>query len=168
MDPYYDPVSSLLTALHEERSLRELRTYYFHNSVYDDVYTAAAMRRSDATPTGDLLRRLDDRWKLIVVGDAAMHPAELLEPYGCIDPRLTSETPSITWLQRFAAHFQRAVWLNPDERDLWDHSHTARIIRRLFPMYRLSVEGVADAVHALVGAKVGEPTSSSGSSSALH
>ena len=31
---------------------------------------------------------------LLIVGDAAMHPAELLEPYGNIDPRRTAGTPS--------------------------------------------------------------------------
>jgi uncharacterized protein with von Willebrand factor type A (vWA) domain len=168
MDPYYEPVSALLTALHEERSLRELRTYYFHNTVYDDVYGSASMRRSDALPTGDILRRLDDRWKLVVVGDAAMHPAELLEPYGCIDPRLTSETPSIAWLHRFAAHFERSVWLNPDDHELWDHSHTARVIQRLFPMFHLSVEGVTEAVHALIGARAHGPVASKAPGSGLH
>ncbi|HYC21450.1 MAG TPA: VWA domain-containing protein [Candidatus Bathyarchaeia archaeon] len=82
MDPFYEPVSQLLTALHEERGLRDFEAYYFHNCIYDHVYTAARMTSADAVPTGDVLRRLDPRWKVAVVGDAAMHPAELLEPYG--------------------------------------------------------------------------------------
>jgi uncharacterized protein len=154
MDPYYEPMSQLLTALHEERGLRELQPYYFHNCIYDHVYNRARLLRADAVPTGDLLRRLDDRWKLAVVGDAAMHPAELLEPHGGINPHNTSPTPGVVWLQRLAAHFDRAVWINPDEHELWDHSHTARLIRRLFPMFHLSVDGLAEAVQALVGARV--------------
>ena len=67
---------------------------------------------------------------------------------------MTSETPGITWLQRLVAHFDRVVWLNPDEPRVWDHSDTARIIGRLFPMHHLSVEGVAEAVSTLVGARV--------------
>jgi len=153
MDPYYEPMSRLLTALHEERGLRELQPYYFHNCVYDHVYTRARLLRADSYPTGDLLRRLDDRWKLLIVGDAAMHPAELLEAHGGINPHNTSPTPGMVWLQRIAGHFQRAVWLNPDEAELWDHSHTARLIRRLFPMYHLSVDGLTEAVQALVGAR---------------
>ena len=54
------------------------------------------------SPTGDVLRRLDGRWKVVIVGDAAMHPAELLEPNGNIDPRRTAPTPSIQWLHRIA------------------------------------------------------------------
>jgi uncharacterized protein with von Willebrand factor type A (vWA) domain len=52
------------------------------------------------------------------------------------------------------AHFDRSVWLNPDDERIWNHSYTARIVRRLFPMYPLTVEGVADAAAALVGARV--------------
>ena len=153
MDPYHEAVSALLTAVHDERGIRELRPYYFHNTVYDEVFESASMRASDAVPTAELLRRYDDRWKLLVVGDAAMHPAELLEPYGNIDPRRTAATPSVVWLQRLVTHFDRTAWLNPDDRKLWGHSHTVRIVRRLFPMYHLSVEGGAAAAGAPVGAR---------------
>ena len=153
MDPYFKPVSSLLTALHEEHGLKDFRAYYFHNCIYDAVFERASMHRSAAVPTGDLIRRFDERWKLLVVGDAAMHPAELMEPYGGIDPRLVSGTPGIDWMHRLIDHFDRSVWINPDDRKLWSHSYTTRIISKIFPMYHLSVEGVADAVAALVGAK---------------
>lgn len=153
MDPYFEPVSQLLTALHEDHSLREFEPYYFHNCIYDHVYKRARMGREDALPTGDLLRRLGNRWKVAFVGDAAMHPAELLESYGGIDPRVTSPTPGIVWLQRIAGHFDRCVWINPEERAYWEGSHTGRIIHRLFPMFHLSVDGVTEAVKALVGAR---------------
>ncbi|RMD84579.1 MAG: VWA domain-containing protein [Candidatus Dadabacteria bacterium] len=153
MEPYRTPVSRLLTALCQERSLRELRAYYFHNCVYDAVYEQAAMRASDALPTGDLIRQLDERWKLLVVGDAAMHPAELLEPFGAIDPRRATRTPGIVWLQRLARHFDRVAWLNPDPPESWRHGYTVRLIRRLFPMFPLTVDGIAEAVSALVGAR---------------
>jgi uncharacterized protein with von Willebrand factor type A (vWA) domain len=153
MDPYVDSMSQLLTALHEERGLRELEAYYFHNCVYDALYTSARMLRTDAVPTGDLLRRLDARWKVLFVGDAAMHPAELLEPNGQIDPRRTSPTPGIYWLHQIAAHFDRSAWMNPEPPRDWDGYPTARVIKRLFPMFHLSVDGLADAVQALVGAR---------------
>ncbi len=153
MDPYYEPVSRLLTALHEERGLRDFKAYYFHNTPYELLGKTAALLRKDAIPTGDVLRTLDPRWKVVIVGDAAMHPAELLESYGNIDPRRMAETTGIHWLQRIADHFHRSVWLNPDPRGMWDQSHTCRVIQRLFPMYHLSPDGLADAVSALVGAR---------------
>jgi len=152
MDPYYQPVSQLLTALHEERGLRDFRPYYFHNCVYDHVYSTARMYRSDAVPTADVLRRLDGRWKVLFVGDAAMHPAELLQAFGNIDPRHGAPTPGIEWLHRIATHFERAVWLNPEKKAYWD-AETTRVIRRMFPMYHLSIDGLGDAVRALVGAR---------------
>jgi hypothetical protein len=154
MEPFYEPVSQLLTVLHEERGLREFEAYYFHNCVYDHVYRSARMLRSDAIPTADVLRRLDGRWKVALVGDAAMHPAELLEPYGGIDPRITTATPGVLWLHRIADHFDRTVWINPEPTERWDDAQTARVVRRLFPMFHLSVEGLVDAVKVLVGARI--------------
>jgi uncharacterized protein with von Willebrand factor type A (vWA) domain len=112
------------------------------------------MTRNDAVPTGDVLRRLDDRWKAVLVGDAAMHPAELFEPHGGIDPRNTSPTPGIQWLHRIVSHFDRSVWINPEESRFWDNYHTTRVVRRLFPMFHLSVDGLGEAVQALIGARV--------------
>ena len=154
MDPYVDAMSQLLTALHEERGLRAFEPYYFHNCVYDHVYSKARMLTADAVPTGDVLRRLDGRWKVVVVGDAAMHPAELLEPYGNIDPRRHAKTPGLAWLRQLVDHFDRAVWVNPEPPREWEFVQTTRMIRTLFPMFHLSVDGIAEAVTALVGARV--------------
>ena len=153
MDPYFEPVSRLLTALHEEHGLREFQPYYFHNCIYDHLYSRARLAQADAVPTADILRRLDSRWKCVIVGDAAMHPAELLEPYGNIDPRRGAATQGIVWLQRIVEHFERCVWINPEDVTYWDGSHTARIIRRLLPMFHLSVDGLSQAMQALVGAR---------------
>jgi uncharacterized protein len=153
MDPFYEPVSQLLTALHEDHGLREFQPYYFHNCVYDHVYRNARMTRAEAVPTADILRRLDTNWKVAIVGDGAMHPAELLDPYGGIDPRVTTETPGIVWLQRIAGHFDRAVWVNPEPAAQWDRWQTTRLVKRLFPMFQLTVDGVTDAMRALVGAR---------------
>ncbi len=153
MDPFFEPVSQLLSALHEERGLRDFQAYYFHNCIYDHLYTRARLTRADAVPTGDILRRLDPRWKVAIVGDAAMHPAELVEAYGGIDPRVTSPTPGIEWLHRIAGHFERSVWINPEDAARWEDYRTTRVIRRVFPMFHLSVDGLADAVKALIGAR---------------
>jgi uncharacterized protein with von Willebrand factor type A (vWA) domain len=154
MDPHYQPVSQLLTALHDERGLRDFEAYYFHNCIYESVYRSARLLRDDAVPTADVLRRLDSRWKVVVVGDAAMHPAELFEPHGNIDPRRTTGTPGIAWLQRIADHYDRSIWLNPEPEDEWDWVQTTRVVRRLFPMFPLSVDGLGDAVRSLVGARI--------------
>jgi uncharacterized protein with von Willebrand factor type A (vWA) domain len=154
MDPYVEPVSRLLSALHEERGLRELQAYYFHNCIYEELGRNARLLRREAVPTGDLLRKLDPRWKLMIVGDAAMHPAELLEANGNIEPRRGSPTRGIEWLQRIRDHFERAVWLNPEPPEEWPHFPTVQLVGRIFPMFHLSVDGIGAAVSALIGARV--------------
>ncbi|MFB0977838.1 MAG: VWA domain-containing protein [Myxococcota bacterium] len=153
MDPYYEPMSRLLTALHEERGLREFKAYYFHNCPYELLCKNATLARKDSIPTGDMLRKLDERWKVVIVGDASMHPAELLSPRGNINPRLESKTPGIEWLKRIDDHFQRVVWVNPDPEKIWRSTRTARVVADMFPMYPLSVDGISDAVGALIGAR---------------
>ena len=153
MDPYYRPVSRLLTALHETRGLREFRAYYFHNCIYENVYSDARLLRQSAVPTGDIFRQLDERWKVVIVGDAAMHPHELMSAFGNIDPRREAETTGIHWLQRIADHFDRAVWLNPDPEKSWQHTRTTKVVGSVFPMFHLSVDGLERAVAALIGAR---------------
>ncbi|MAJ59359.1 MAG: hypothetical protein CBC48_04890 [bacterium TMED88] len=153
MDPYYEPVSRLLTALHEERGLRDFRPYYFHNCIYERVGTTADLYMKDAVPTGDLLRRYDERWKVLIVGDAAMHPAELMNPRGNINPRHESESRGIDWLMKFREHFERIVWMNPDPQSDWEHTRTTQVIQSIFPMLPLSLDGIQDAVTTLVGAR---------------
>jgi len=153
MDPYYAPVSRLLTALHEERGLRDFQAYYFHNCIYERVGADARLYTKDSIPTGDILRRFDERWKVVIVGDAAMHPAELMNPRGNINPRHESETRGITLLHRIANHFERSVWINPDPVRLWPHTQTSVIIGRMFPMFHLSVDGISEAITALVAAR---------------
>ena len=153
MEPYYEPVSQLLTAMFGDRSLREFKAFYFHNCVYDLVGTSADLYRKDAITVASMLRKYDERWKLVIVGDAAMHPAELMQPRGNINHRRETATRGIDWLWKIREHFDRTVWINPDPEEQWDNSHTCKIIQELFPMYHLSVGGIAEAVGALVGGR---------------
>lgn len=153
MDPYVKPVSRLLTALHEEHALRDFKAYYFHNCVYENLYTDASMIRQTAVPTADVMHKLDDRWKVVIVGDAAMHPGELMHQFGNINPRRESETTGVQWLMRINDHFQRSVWINPDPKQYWHQTHTTRAIAKIFPMYHLSVDGLSEAMSTLIGAR---------------
>lgn len=153
MEPFYQPVSKLLSALHAERGLRAFQALYFHNCPYELLGKDARLLRREAVPTGDLFRRLNPDWKVMIVGDAAMHPAELLEPYGNIDPRRMTGTRGIDWLRRIDEHFERVVWLNPETQDAWQQYETVGVIRKIFPMFHLSIDGIAQAVKALIGAR---------------
>jgi uncharacterized protein with von Willebrand factor type A (vWA) domain len=54
-------------------------------------------------------------------------------------------------------HFERCVWLNPDPQKDWEYTRTTRVIRDIFPMYSLSLDGIQDAVTTLVGARPSAP-----------
>jgi uncharacterized protein with von Willebrand factor type A (vWA) domain len=45
------------------------------------------------------------------------------------------------------------VWINPEAPTEWDYTQTTRVVRKLFPMFQLSVDGISAAVQALVGAR---------------
>lgn len=153
MDPYYEPVSRLLSALHEERGLRDFKAYYFHNCPYERVFETAQLMRKQSIPTSELMRTYGERWKLVIVGDGSMHPSELTSPRGNINPRLETETPGLAWLERLERHFERSVWLNPEMPEPWAMAGTVRTIASLFPMYPLTVDGIEKAVKSLVGAR---------------
>jgi hypothetical protein len=57
--------------------------------------------------TTDLLRTYGERWKLLLVGDASMHPSELTSARGNINPRHETQTSGLVWLDRLERHFER-------------------------------------------------------------
>jgi uncharacterized protein with von Willebrand factor type A (vWA) domain len=153
MDPYAHLCSSLFTAANRSTHFKDLRFYYFHNCVYDWLYTDAALSRSRAVSTGGLLHELPSDYKLILVGDAAMANSELLSRYGVIwwgDP---NDDPGIEWLRRLRRHFDHSVWLNTIAASEWDRvygSPTIRLVREVFPMFELTVDGLAAATRKLM------------------
>jgi len=148
MDPYTHTVSQLFSAAKRASNLREVKTYYFHNCIYGKVYPTEMF--SDAVRVADLFQQLDARWRVIFVGDASMHPAELMG--GAWDSSLVDrgygDMTGIGWLQLIAQHFPRSVWLNPEPPRYWE-SGTADVIRKVFPMHHLTVDGLGEAVHQL-------------------
>ncbi len=146
MDPFADLVDRLFSAACSMRHFKALDHYYFHNCVYENLY--ADMWRSRAIPTAKVLAEHDADWRVILVGDASMAPSELLAKWGAIDYRHANDTPGIVWLDRVARHFRKAVWLNPTDESEWRYG-TGAAIRRIFPMFRLTVEGIEQAAGAM-------------------
>ncbi len=147
MDPYAHLVSQLFTAASRNGRFARFRSYYFHNCVYEAVYEDARFFKS--VPVADLLAHSDHDEKLVVVGDASMHPAELLEAAGSIYFYTRNPTPGLEWMRRLAEHFRRHVWLNPEAQQYWNQT-TIQILARLYPMFPLTISGLGDAVRHLV------------------
>jgi uncharacterized protein with von Willebrand factor type A (vWA) domain len=147
MDPYSHLASRLFTAASRAGRFARFRYYYFHNCVYDTVFEDA--RFHSAVSVADLLAQTDRDEKLVIVGDAAMHPAELLEVGGSMYFYTRSQTPGIEWMRRLAEHFRRAAWLNPEPETQWGMT-TVRVLRSMYPMFPLTLEGLEGAVKYLV------------------
>ncbi|HEY8088818.1 MAG TPA: VWA domain-containing protein [Polyangiaceae bacterium] len=146
MDPHAELVSQLFSASKRASNFRELKTYYFHNCIYGKLYETESFR--DPLRVRDVLHHCTKEWKLVVVGDAAMHPAELLgggDWYANRDEVAGEAMHGVKWMQLLADHFDRTAWLNPDPPNYWKGG-TAEMLGTLFPMYPLTLEGLGEAM----------------------
>ncbi len=138
----------LFSAAHSLNHFKEFRHYFFHNCVYDFLYSDA--QRLETVQTADVLKDLGDDWYLVVVGDAAMSPYELTAPGGCIDYFHHNEDPGLVWLDRLRQRVPRAVWLNPEPLPYWEIP-SAQLVRRVFnDMFPLTIAGLDGAIARLL------------------
>ncbi|MEZ4383688.1 MAG: VWA domain-containing protein [Nannocystaceae bacterium] len=145
MDPHAELVSRLFSAAHQAGNFRELRSYYFHNCVYGSVYEDAHFTQRVATE--ELLTTLDQKWFLVLVGDAYMHPGELMMSGG--DWWMDGRGPTgLTWLARLADRFPRSAWINPEPEKLWTTGTIAEVAQ-VFPMFSLTLDGLGTMVRHL-------------------
>jgi len=159
MDPHSELMSRLFTAASRTGRFAKFRSYYFHNCVYNSVYEDAQFRKG--LPVADLLSHSDRDEKLVMVGDALMHPAELLDPGGSMYLYSQTRASGIEWLRRLAHHFRSAAWLNPEPDRFWSGT-TIEVIASVLPMFPLTLDGLAHAVRYLVRGgekpRVGDPS----------
>ena len=146
MTPYSRLVSRLFSAARSQ--FGDLKYYYFHNCIYDDLWTN--MESSEEMSSEDLLKTYGNDYKVVLVGDANMAPSELLDKNGAISYYYLNKTPGIWWLYRVATRFPASVWLNPEPGRYWRHSITIPIVARIFPMFPLTLSGLDDAIQTLL------------------
>lgn len=150
---YAQLCNRLFHAVHESSRFKELRTYYFHNCVYDDLFTTPDCWYQNSVETNDVLQSLNSSWKVLFVGDGAMAPSELLSRGGCLDYYRVNETPGIDWLRKFAKKTNHTAWMNPIPQPRWEYvwgSRTIQAIRGELEMYPLTIDGLDGALHHLM------------------
>ncbi|ODU45034.1 VWA domain-containing protein [uncultured Aquimonas sp.] len=147
MDDHVRVCEELFSAARSE--FKHIEHYYFHNCVYESVWRSNARRRSERTPTLDLIHRLPPDWRLVIVGDAAMAPYEITHVHGSVEH--DNAEAGAAWLQRLFAHFRRAAWINPLPRPAWDYTVTVGLVRQLIEqrMYPMSLRGLDEAIRTL-------------------
>ncbi len=146
MMPYASLVERFFSAAHKATHFRDFQYYYFHNCVYEQVYSD--MRLNKKLSTASLLHGLDADYKVILVGDAYMAPEELLDPGGALYYYHHNDTPGIAWLRRIQEHFRACIWLNPLPEGQWNRT-TIQLVRQIFPMYALTLEGLENGIRQL-------------------
>ena len=147
MDPFVRLCEELFSAATSE--FKHLEFFYFHNCVYEGVWQDNARRRTERTPTMDVLHKFGHDYKLIFVGDAAMSPYEITYPGGSVE-HFNEETGEV-WLRRLLDVYPSAAWLNPTPAEHWRYSSSTEIIRQIMGgrMYGLTLDGLDDAMRAL-------------------
>ncbi|HSQ64730.1 MAG TPA: VWA domain-containing protein [Polyangiaceae bacterium] len=152
MDPHAHLVSQLFSAAKRASNIRELQTYYFHNCIYGRLYATESF--SEPLQVREVLDKVSPEYKLVMVGDASMHPAELLGAgdWEYYRGRTGESKTGIQWMQMLADHFKKAAWLNPDPPSYW-RGGTAEALAGVFRMFHLTLEGLGEAVRHLSGAQ---------------
>ncbi|MFM5932334.1 MAG: vWA domain-containing protein [Novosphingobium sp.] len=151
MDPFIKLVEELFSAATTE--FKNLEFFYFHNCLYEGVWKDNARRRSERTPTWDVLHKYGHDYKVIFVGDAAMSPYEITHPGGSVE-HFNPEAGAV-WMQRVTNTYPATVWLNPVPERQWDYSQSTKVMRELLSgnMFPLTLEGLDDAMRELTRKK---------------
>ena len=129
MDAYIKVIRELFKKM-KTRFAHDLETYYFHNTIYDRVFTD--VRRSKSLAIERLLKK-DPNYRVFIIGDASMAPYEL-------------NRMSLRNYNLITRQFKKTVWLNPEPQRFWHHTYTLNLIKKVVDMYPLTPRGIEEAV----------------------
>ena len=153
MLPYARITNKLFQAVSQANHFSDLKVYFFHNCIYDNLYKNPLIKRDEMLETNRLFNQLGDDYKLILLGDAAMAPSELFMRGGNSILGLYNRETGISWLKRIKGKFPQAIWLNPIATEKWPYVYgSASIdeIKKIFPMYELTLEGLEQGIKKLL------------------
>ena len=133
MDPYISLVQELFKKM-KTRFAHDMEVYYFHNTIYDRVFTNS--NRSKYITVDRFLKKHDPNYRLFFIGDASMSPYELSQM-------------SIRNFVAMTEKYKKMVWLNPEPEKYWSHTYTLNIIKEIIPMFPLTPNGIERAVQSM-------------------
>jgi len=146
MDPYIDVIQSLFD--YARSQFKDLKIFFFHNTIYDYLW-ADPQRRSKPHSVDEFIK-IDPETRFIIVGDASMAPYEIMATDGSIHIEERSGRPSIERLQLLSRTFRHSAWLNPKPSDEWPYTRTVNVIRQIFPMFEITLDGLEKMVAHLM------------------
>ena len=147
MDPHVKLCEELFSAARTE--FKHLKYFYFHNFIYESVWSKSIRRHAETTSTFDILHKYSKDYKVIFVGDATMAPYEVTHVGGSIEHY--NDEAGAVWIKRLTDVFDNVVWINPTPKDFWEHSYSIEVVRELVEdrMFPLSVKGLEEAMTLL-------------------
>lgn len=142
MDMHIEQCEKLFSAAKNE--FKTLEFFYFHNCLYDYVWTDNHRRSTSRITTWDLLHTYGKDYRVIFVGDASMAPYELMNIGGSVE--YMNNEAGVVWLKRLLNHFDKLAWLNPENQSHWHYTQTIGAIKQLFAhhMYPMTLHGIDD------------------------
>lgn len=132
MSPYVYVIRELFKKM-KTRFSHDLETYYFHNTIYDRVFSDP--RRSKSVKIETILAK-DPNYRVFIIGDASMAPYEL-------------NKMSLRSYRKMKKKFKKSVWLNPEPEKYWRHTYTLNVIKQMIDMYPLTPRGIENAVREM-------------------
>lgn len=150
MIPYTRLLNDLFQSVTKTNHFKEVKVYFFHNCIYSNLYKTPECENGDWIETEWMFRNIDSDTKVIIVGDAAMAPEELYSSSGNYRGP-NGGLSGLEWLKLLKRHYKKIVWLNPKMAPghaPWREAETA--IKELFPMYKLTVDGLNQAMVKLM------------------
>ncbi len=153
MIPYSSLMNDLFQAVSKSNHFKDVKTYYFHNCIYNKLYKSPECDNGDWIDTEWMFRNLNKDYKVIIVGDAAMAPEELYSRSGNYRGQ-NGGYSGMEWLMFLKRHYRKVVWLNPKMAPgnaPWREAETA--IKEIFPMYKLTVDGLNRSMLELMRSK---------------
>lgn len=147
MDEHVATCEELFSAARSE--FKHLEHFYFHNCPYGTLWQDNRRRHADRIATWEVIRTFPPDWKLVIVGDAAMSPWEILTPGAAVEE--WNEEPGQLWLDRLLSTWTGAVWLNPAPARMWNWTQSTQILRQAMGgrMFPLTLDGLDHAMRSL-------------------
>lgn len=148
MDDHIKVCEQLFSAVHTE--FKHLEFFYFHNCLYENVWKNNNRRFNDKLDVFDLLHTYGRDYKVIFVGDATMGPYEITYPGGSVEH--WNEEPGNVWMERILAHFDKCIWLNPQDLTHWNYYASINLMKQIMgnKMYPLTLSGLSDGIKELL------------------
>jgi len=156
MWPFSQLCNQLFQSVSKSNHFKDLKIYYFHNCFYDKLFTTPRCYQQESVDTQWVLNNIDSAYKVIVVGDAAMAPSELLQIGGNSFYNRPNKEPGIDWIRRFTQKYKKIIWFNPLSEAEWQHGYgnmTIQMVKKEVDMFHLTVKGLEAGLKHLIAAR---------------